>query len=106
LICDSGSAELPGSTDTTQSNFTFLAGLVNCSNLDPKSELACMQKVPAVTLENALSNYAINGTKPAIAFTPFPDNKTSFGNFTDRAVRGLVAKIVSLFVAFSREIGM
>jgi hypothetical protein len=100
VICDSGSA--PGSTDTAQSNFTFLAGLVNCTNLDPQSEIACVQKVPAVTLENALSNYAISGAKPTIAFSPFPDNKTSFGNFTDRAVRGLVAKIVSLFVLFMR----
>jgi hypothetical protein len=102
VICDSGSAELPGSTDTAQSNFTFLAGLVNCSNLGPQSTIACVQKVPAVTLENALSNYAISGAKPTIAFTPFPDNKTSFGNFTDRAVRGLVATIVSHFVVFLR----
>lgn len=55
-----------------------------------------MRKVPAATLENALSNYAISGTKPAISFVPFPDNVTAFSNSTDRAVRGLVAKIVSL----------
>jgi hypothetical protein len=97
----SGSAELPGSTNTVQ-NFTFLASLVNCSNLDPQSEIACVQKIPAVTLENAFSNYAISGAKPTIAFTPFPDNKASFGNFTDRAVRGLVATIVSHFVIFLR----
>lgn len=96
LICDSGSANLLGSTDTTQSNFTFLAGVVGCGNLDADPELACMRNVSATVIENALSNYAISGQKPAIAFTPFPDNKTAFGNTTDRAVRGLVAKIVSL----------
>jgi hypothetical protein len=54
-----------------------------------------MRKVPASTLENALSNYGISGVKPSIAFTPFPDNVTAFSNSTDRAVQGLVAKLVS-----------
>jgi hypothetical protein len=53
-----------------------------------------MRNVDAAMIENALSNYGISGQKPAIAFTPFPDNKTAFGNTTDRAVRGLVADIV------------
>ena len=96
LICDSGSANLLGSVDAAQTNFTFLAGLVGCGNLAPQSELDCMRNVPATTLENALSNYGISGAKPSIAFTPFPDNVTAFSNSTDRAVRGLVAKIVSI----------
>lgn len=54
-----------------------------------------MRNVSAISIENALSNYAISGQKPAIAFTPFPDNKTAFSNTTDRAIRGLVADIVS-----------
>lgn len=102
LICDSGSANLLGSTDTMQSNFTFLVGLVGCGNAtgSAESELACMRNVDATTIENALSNYAISGQKPAIAFTTFPDNKTAFGNTTDRAIRGLVADIVSLSYTF------
>jgi carboxylesterase type B len=95
LICDSGAAGLLGSGDNQHTNFTFLAGLVGCSGLDAQTELSCVRNVSATTLENALSNYSINGTKPAISFTPFPDNKTAFSNTTDRAVRGLVAKIVS-----------
>lgn len=55
-----------------------------------------MRNVDATVIENALSNYAISGKKPAISFTPFPDNKTAFGNTTDRALRGLVANIVRL----------
>jgi hypothetical protein len=94
LICDSGSANLVGSVDAAQSNFTFLAGLVGCSNLAPAPELACVRNVSAITLENALSNYLISGVKPTISFTPFFDNKTAFSNITDRAVRGLVAKLV------------
>ena len=95
LICDSGSASLLESADTAQTNFTFLAGLVGCGNLAPQPELDCVRKVPAQTLENALSNYAISGVKPSISFIPFPDNVTAFSNSTDRAMRGLVAKIVS-----------
>lgn len=96
IIADSGSANLRSSSDTQQSNFTSLAGLVGCGGLEPEPELSCVRNVSATDLENALSYYGINGTKPAISFTPFPDNKTAFGNITDRAVRGLVAKIVCL----------
>lgn len=94
LISDSGNAPL--SVDTSQSNFTFLAGLVGCGGLNATAELSCVRNVSAESLENALSYYSINGTKPAISFTPFPDNKTAFSNFTDRAVRGLNAKLVSI----------
>ncbi|KAG4419835.1 hypothetical protein IFR04_007054 [Cadophora malorum] len=93
LISDSGSANLRYSSDMQQTNFTSLAGLVGCGGLEPETELSCVRNVSAVELENALSYYTINGTKPAISFTPFPDNKTAFGNITDRAVQGLVAKI-------------
>lgn len=95
LICDSGAAGLVSSADTIQSNFTFLAGKVGCGGLNDTAELACMRGVNATVLENTLSNYLISGVKPSISFTPFPDNKTSFSNPSDRASRGLVAKIVS-----------
>jgi len=98
LICDSGAAGLLGSGDSQHTNFTFLAGLVGCGGLDAQTELSCVRNVSATALENALSYYTINGTKPAISFTPFPDNKTAFSNTTDRAVRGLVAKIVSVIL--------
>jgi hypothetical protein len=94
LIVDSGNAGL--SADSKQTNFTFLAGLVGCHGLDAQTELSCVRNVSATTLENALSNYIINDTKPSISFTPFPDNKTAFSNTTDRAVKGLVAKLVSV----------
>ena len=83
--------------DKAQTNFTFLAGLVGCGSLEPKPELSCVRNVSAVTLENALSNYLISGVKPSVSFTPVPDNVTIFSNLTDRAVRGLVANIVSYF---------
>jgi hypothetical protein len=95
LICDSGSGNLLKSADAAQSNFTFLAGLVGCGGLAPDPELTCVRKVPAAKLKNALSSYAISGAKPSISFIPFPDNKTAFSNLTDRAINGLVARIVS-----------
>lgn len=97
LIADSGSALIITNNDLNHTNFTFLASLVGCGNLQPQSELDCMRKVPAMTLENALSNYAISGQKPSIAFTPVFDNKTAFSNTTDRVRQGLVAKLVSTF---------
>ncbi|KAG4440682.1 hypothetical protein IFR05_003828 [Cadophora sp. M221] len=103
IIADSGSANLRYSSDTQQSNFTSLAGLVGCGGLEPEPELSCVRKVSATDLENALSYYGINGTRPAISFTPFPDNKTAFGNITDRAVRGLVAKIPAILGSNTNE---
>lgn len=94
LICDSGAATIVGSSDLAQTNFTFLAGLVGCKDLDPQAEVACMRTVPAVTLENALSYYVISKATPPISFVPVGDNVTAFSNTTDRALRGLVAKIV------------
>lgn len=103
LICDSGAAGLLGSGDNGHTNFTFLAGLVGCGGLDAQTELSCVRNVSAATLENALSNYGINGTKPAISFTPFPDNKTAFSNATDRAVKGFVAKIPAILGSNANE---
>ncbi|KAK2629743.1 hypothetical protein QTJ16_000563 [Diplocarpon rosae] len=103
LIYDSGSAELLVSSDASQSNFTFLAGRVGCGGLAAAPELDCMRNVSAVTIENALSSYAISGARPSLGFTPFPDNKTAFSNTTDRAVRGLLAKIPAILGSNTNE---
>lgn len=97
LIADSGSASISiaTGTDFVRSNFTFLASLVGCNETDAQKELDCMQNVPSNTLENALSGYVNNGTKPSISFTGIPDNVTIFSNTTDRALQGKIAKIVS-----------
>lgn len=54
-----------------------------------------MRKVPAQTLENALSYYSSNGTKPSVSFTPIVDNKTVFANYTRRILDGKISKTVS-----------
>jgi hypothetical protein len=95
LVADSGSPGIAGSVDTAQSNFTFLAGLVGCGNLSASAEVDCMRGVDAQKLENALSWYSSNGTKPSIAFGPIPDGKVVFANYTTQAQQGKVAKTVS-----------
>lgn len=100
LIADSGGPGIVGGNDLAQSNFTFLAGLVGCNGLGPDDELSCVRKVPAQTLENALSYYSGNNTSPSISFKPVIDNKTTFSNWTERIADGKIAKTVSvLFVA-------
>ncbi|KAJ5638169.1 chlorogenic acid esterase precursor [Penicillium lividum] len=92
LIADSGGPSIITNTDTAHTNFTFIAGLVGCGNLSSDKELSCVRKVPAQTLENALSYYSGNGTKPSVSFTPVVDNKTSFANFTQRVLDGKISK--------------
>ncbi|KAJ5657386.1 chlorogenic acid esterase precursor [Penicillium longicatenatum] len=92
LIADSGGPTIITNTDITHTNFTFIAGLVGCGNLSADKELRCVRKVPAQTLENALSFYNGNGTKPSVSFTPILDNKTVFANYTQRIVDGKIAK--------------
>ena len=87
-------------TDTKHTNFTFLAGLVGCSDLDAAAELSCVRKVPAQTLENALSYYSGNGTEPSLSFVPAVDNKTAFANWTQQALDGKIAKIVRAHQSF------
>ncbi|KAF4554546.1 Carboxylesterase-like protein 20 [Elsinoe fawcettii] len=100
FISDSGSATIAGSQDYTHTNFTSLARLVNCTSSDPASELACMRTVPADLLESTYSRY--NST-PGLTFTPLYDNKTAFQNTTDRALRGLVAKIPGIIGSNTNE---
>lgn len=95
LIADSGSAYLLSTADTTQKNFTALAGMVGCKDLAPDAELRCMRNVSATVIEDALSNYVNSGVTPTIAFTPVADNITAFSNPADRAAKGLGVKLVS-----------
>lgn len=95
LIADSGSAMrgFAQSSDTAQTNFTYLAGLVGCGGQSPADELACVRKVPAQDLENTLSWYSSNGTTPKIAFQPIIDEKIIFSNYTQRTLDGQVTDI-------------
>lgn len=97
VIADSGSPSIITNSDTAHTNFTFIAGLLGCGNLSANKELSCMRKVPAQALENALSYYSGNGTKPSVSFTPVVDDKTIFANYTQRILDGKISKTVSSF---------
>lgn len=95
LIADSGATGIIAKTDPTHSNFTALAGMVGCGNMNASAELECVRSVDSTVLENALSNYVISKKSPTISFTPSDDNITVFTNYTDRIVHGHLAKLVS-----------
>ncbi|KAI9741692.1 MAG: hypothetical protein M1834_000077 [Cirrosporium novae-zelandiae] len=94
LVMDSGSALLPSeNTDTTHSNFTFVASEVGCSgSLSAAAELACMRNVSYEVIEEFLLGYVDNETSPSISFGPVDDEVTKFSNFTSRALGGHFTK--------------
>lgn len=92
LIADSGAPGIIDNDDYAHTNFTFLASLVGCDGLSSTEELSCMRNVSARKLQTALSTYS---GSPSISFKPAIDNKTAFANWTQRAVEGKIAKIVS-----------
>ena len=98
LIMDSGTAQSPiATTDTAQTNFTFVADNVGCSGFgsDAAGRLACMRKVNAAAIEDFVAQYQISGQMPAIGFRPVIDEETVFLNYTEQALEGKQAKIVS-----------
>ena len=98
LIMDSGTAFSPIAVqDLTRSNFTFVAEHVGCSGLanDALQQLTCMRGVDADTIEDFVAVYAENGTLPALSFDPIVDEEIVFSNYTERALTGEQANIVS-----------
>lgn len=92
---DSGSAANRANPQYGGTNFTFLADQVGCGGLKASAELTCMQNVPAGTLENALSAYQASDEEPSMSFTPVTDGVLVFENYTQRALDGEVAQVVS-----------
>lgn len=97
LIMNSGSALLPiRSADTSHSNFSFVASQVGCGNqAHAAAELACMRGVPAQTLEQFVGIYQELRATPGITFAPIADGKVVFANYTERALEGKLANVVS-----------
>lgn len=96
LVMESGTALLP-SGGNNGSSFNLVASKVGCSGLagDPTAQLACMRKIPAQTIEGFIANYSDSGASPSLSFGPSPDGKSVFANYTERALAGRQAKIVS-----------
>lgn len=93
---DSGTVGIAGrGSGSDSSNFTYLAGLVDCGNLSASAELNCMRNVPAGTLENTLSAYLVSDAEPSISFSPVVDDVLVFSDYAERAASGQVAQAVS-----------
>lgn len=97
LIMDSGTAMIPSRGDTTGASFNHVASQVGCSGLanDTDAQLACMRKVPAKTIEDFVAKQSNTGASPSLSFGPTADGKSVFANYTERALAGKQAKIVS-----------
>ena len=92
LMLDSGSALLPsGSSDTAQTNFTFVANHFGCGN-STDSEIDCMRNVSSADIISFLKSYGDAGTSPSLSFNPIVDNRTKFPNYTARALAGNFTK--------------
>ncbi|CAK3971141.1 related to triacylglycerol lipase V precursor [Lecanosticta acicola] len=98
LIMDSGTALLPTSVNLTGESFAYVASQVGCGGLanDPVTQLACMRKVTASTIENFVANHSDSGASPSLSFQPTVDGKVIFANYTDRALAGKQAKIPAI----------
>ncbi|KAL4940304.1 Alpha/Beta hydrolase protein [Aspergillus oleicola] len=88
FIADSGGATISDTPfDDLHTNFTYLAELAGCGDLDAAEELECMQEVDGPTLAQLVSNTS------SIDFSPIPDDLTRFSNVTARAEAGLLADL-------------
>lgn len=98
LIMDSGTAFLPIRGDATGASFSYVASQVGCAGLanDTTAQLVCMRKVPAETIENFVAGQSNSGASPSLAFGPIADEKLIFANYTQRALAGKQASIVSV----------
>lgn len=105
LIMDSGTsllsvqagrnAPLPG--DNTGANFTTVANGVGCGGRAAGEEMVeCMRGVDWKVLENFVASYSRSGAQPALTFGAAADGMVVFGNYTERALEGGQAKIVSV----------
>jgi len=93
IISSSGT---PTTNPTNSSNFHTVAELAGCGNLNATAELACMQSVDALVLQQKVGQ--ANPSPFRGLFRPIADNITTFTNLTERLEKGLVAKKVSLIL--------
>lgn len=91
------------SYDFAHTNFTFVASQLGCGGLDATTELNCMRQLPVETIVDFVGHYGDNATTPALLFAPIPDERVIFSNYTDRYVKGLVAKVPAIIGTAANE---
>ncbi|KAF2649768.1 alpha/beta-hydrolase [Lophiostoma macrostomum CBS 122681] len=104
FIAQSGTADGIALGDPTGSNFTYVASQVGCVSDGKDDEFACMQKANASDIIAVYNTYnATENGGQSLSFSPTPDNYTSFSNNTDRAARGLFAKLPTILSQVNNE---
>ncbi|KAL4959611.1 carboxylesterase [Aspergillus stella-maris] len=98
------------SPDLSRSNFTYVAEHVGCSGLSelPKDQLHCMQRLPWETIADFVGQYLdkqaiVDSTMPILPFTPVPDNKTVFANYTQRFLEKKYSSIPTILSNCANE---
>ena len=100
---ESGSALIDISADPTHSNFTFVAAGLGCGSDNTSTELDCMRQVSIRDIENFVGRYQDSEVEPTISFTPTPDEKIVFSNYTERYAIGALAKIPAILSNTANE---
>ncbi|CAI6050689.1 unnamed protein product [Clonostachys chloroleuca] len=91
----SGTEYLLGFSESlSPSSFTTVANRVGCGNLTAAAELECVRLVPWQNIQCAIADARLAGV--SLSFGPTPDEKVVFSNYTDRAIRGAVAKLPAI----------
>jgi cholinesterase len=102
LIMDSGSSFIESGAGPRYSNFSYVAGKLGCSNnTNAAEELACMKRIDAASIENIIADELNGGSKEGLAFGPSADERIIFSNYTDRALQGKLARVVSAALSTS-----
>lgn len=103
---DSGSVSLISTKpDVTYTNFTFVAQHFHCDTSSPRSELSCMRGIDFQAITDFVGGYGENKTssQPSLSFTPTPDEKIVFSNYTDRYAKRLLSDRPALFTSNKDE---
>ena len=103
LIMSSGTAFIEnmlnaGVPGPKYSNFSYVASHLGCDSSSAEKELACMKKVDAAIITDFLANNTnidMSDMYGGLAFSAVADERVVFANYTDRALRGKLARVVS-----------
>ncbi|KXT00514.1 hypothetical protein AC578_4073 [Pseudocercospora eumusae] len=107
LIMESGTALLPIRGDSTGVNFTFVATQLGYmgSSSDSAAVLSYMRSLDASKIELFIANYSDSRSSPGLSFSPIPDGKSVFANYTSRALSGQQSKVPAI-IGTNREDGI
>jgi len=95
------SSSTPATNPTSSTLFHDLAQTAGCAGLDAAAELACMQQVDALVLQQKV--HEANPDPFRGLFRPIADNITVFANVTTRLEQGLIADVVSTPSEYQEE---